>query len=238
MSDISELLVAAFQYQIHEVYTALPCVVVSVDQIKDQRVDVQPLINRIAPDGTDSLHPVILAVPLIFPATSTSSLTFEVSKGDTVLCVFSQRCSDMFKAGNGKAARPTDLRIFDKRDAMAIVGLFPFGKAINNPSRRSWVHSTSDTVLSHNLGKGNEVEIRLKKDGGIVLNTHLNVEVNCTQATINGDAVVNGSTTMNGDLQVNGTVTASTDVIANGVSLKNHKHSGGTLAGGLTGVPT
>lgn len=239
MSDLTELLKASFQYQIHEIYTALPCVVVSVANIKEQRIDVQPLLNNIRPDGTDVPHPVILGVPIMFPATSTSALTFEVSTGDSVLCVFTQRCSDSFKAGNGTVSRPIDLRIFDKRDACALLGLFPFSKAINNPKKRTWEHDVKDTVLVHNIGTANEVEIRFKKSGDLVINTNKNVTVNCQEAEVNATTTtINGDLVVNGDIDSTGTVTATTDVFGGGKSLKTHLHAGPATAPSGPVVPT
>lgn len=243
MSDLAELLKAAFQYQIHEVYTAIPCVIINIVNIGEQRVDVQPLLNNIRPDGTDVPHPALLSVPLIFPATNTSALTFEVNNGDTVLCIFSQRCTDSFKSGNGKAARPLDLRIYDKRDACALIGMFPFSKAANKPNKRTWEHDTKDTVLVHNIGTSNEVEIRLKKDGNLIINTNKNVTVNCEEAevnatttTVNGEAIVNGDLTVNGDIDSTGTITATTNVIGGGKSLIAHTHTAGTYKAGPTNV--
>lgn len=259
MSDLTELLRASFEYQIHEIYTAIPCVIVNVADINQQRVDVQPVLKNIRPDGTDVNHPVILGVPLMFPATATSALTFEVNSGDYVMCIFSQRCSDSFKAGNGEIARPIDLRIFDKRDAYAILGASPFSKAVNNPKKRKWSHSTNDTVLAHNLNTSNEVEIRLHKNGGITINSNAAVTVNSKSTvvnsdtttvnsdttTVNGDAIINGNTTVNGTTILNGSVivtgsiTATGGITGAGTSLGTHTHKQtGHESGQETAPPT
>lgn len=246
MSDLVPLLIASFQHQIYEVYTSIPCVIVNVKNIKEQRVDVQPCIKIISPDGEYVEHPVILSVPIMFPSTKTSALTFKVTTGDTVLCVFSQRCIDLFKAGGGTIVEPLDLRKFDKRDAVALLGLFPFGEAINNPSKRSFSHNTDDTVLVHNIGTGNEVEIRLGQNGNLTINTNKNVIVNAKEATINAtDTTINGNAEVNGNLVVSGNVTATNvtasssvgaaTVTAAGKSLSTHTH---TQTGHEAGVPT
>ncbi len=237
MSDLVPLLISAFQHQIYDVYTAIPCVIVNIKNIKEQRVDVQPCIKIITPNGDYEEHSVILSVPIMFPSTRTSALTFKVTTGDTVLCVFSQRCIDLFKSGGGGIVNPLDLRKFDKRDAVAILGLFPFSSAINNPSARTWTHNTNDTVLVHNIGTGNEVEIRLSESGKLTINTNQGVEVNAVSATvnaqtstINGDVIVNGNQTVNGNITCSQTVTASTDVVGGGKSLKTHTHTGSPTA--------
>lgn len=239
----------SFQHQIYDVYTSIPCVIVNVKNIDEQRVDVQPTIKIITPEGEYVDHPAILSVPLMFPATSTSALTFEVNQGDPVLCTFSQRCIDLFKAATTVGiVQPLDLRKFDKRDAVAIIGLFPFAAAPNNPKKRKWAHNTKDTVLVHNIGTANEVEIRLGKDGKVTINTNSNVEVNCTNATVNANATtinstltVNGNSTFNGNVNCSQTVTANTDVVGGGKSLLSHTHQGSPTAptGGIspTGAP-
>jgi phage baseplate assembly protein gpV len=211
--------------------------IINIRNINEQRVDVQPVVNIITPDGEYREHAPILSVPVMFPATKTSALTFEVSVGDTVLCMFSSRCIDAFKSSGG-IVNPLDLRRFDQRDAVAILGIFPFNKAINNPSAHKWSHNTTDTVLVHNLGTANEVEVRLKKDGGITINTNKAVEVNCNTATVNATSTtlnstltVNGNTTVNGNITCSQTVTATTDVVGGGKSLKNHIH------GAVPGAP-
>jgi hypothetical protein len=198
--------------------TAIPCVILTVhSNLQDQRVDVQPLINKIFPDGSTVAHPPILNVPLIFPSSKTSAFTFPVDKGDTVLCVFSQRGLDTFKAGGGLPTKPTDFRKHDRRDAMAIPGLSPFSNAINNPKQRTHSHSTKDAVIAHNIGTAAECEVRLKPDGKIVANSPVKVEVNApdtvinsTTATVNAtDVAVNATSTVvtSPTIRMNGTVT-------------------------------
>ena len=49
-------------------------------------------------------------------------------------------------------------------------GLFPFGMAINQQSKRTLTHSTDDVVVVHNLGTAEECEIRLKPTGKVEIN--------------------------------------------------------------------
>lgn len=233
MSDLVPLLVSAFRHQIYEVYTSIPCIIVNVKNINEHRVDVQPCINIITPNGDYEEHPVILSVPVMFPATKTSALTFKVEAGDTVLCTFSQRCIDLFKSSGG-IVNPLDLRQFDKRDAVAQLGLFPFQTAINNPSARTWTHNTNDTVLVHNIGTAKEVEIRLAESGKLTINTNQAIEVNAQTATVNASSTtlnssltVNGNTTINGNITTSGSITAMGDVTGQGTSLHTHVHNYG-----------
>jgi hypothetical protein len=182
--------------QLVNLWTCIPCVVLTVHQgLKEQKVDVQPIIKKVDYEGKSFDHPPILGVPLIFPSSKSSGFTFPIERGDTVLCLFSQRGLDTFKTSNGTSQAPTDFRKFDKRDAIAIPGLFPFGNAINNPSKRTYPHDTKDAVISHNIGKSTEVEIRLKPDGTLVVNSPIKTEVNAPNVEVNSeDTTVNTTT--------------------------------------------
>jgi len=228
MRDISlqEVLNNAFNFHTSDMYTAIPAVILAVRSEAEQLIDVQPLINIANVDSTHTERPQILGVPYIFPATSTSALILPVNVGDTVLLVFSMRALESFKQGSGIPANPLNWARFNKKDAMAILGLFPQKKAVNDPKKHTNPHSTKDTVLVHNLGTADEVEVRLKSNGGVVINCKT-AEVNATQSahietpnlTVDAD-----NTTWNGDISLNGGLTATGDVQAGGKSLINHTH--------------
>lgn len=184
--SLEEILGLSFDTQTANMYTAIPCTITNiVNSLEDLRVDVRPTINTLYSDGTSEDHSQLLGIPVIFPAGRTSMLSFPLFVGDTVLCVFSQRSMDNFKGGAGAAQAANDDRRFDSRDAIAIPGLVPFSKSLNKPSVRSWEHDTSDFVIAHNIATGSEVELRMKANGDLIINTNQNVEVNCTDATVN-----------------------------------------------------
>lgn len=179
---------ALFDYQMRNVFTAIPAKVMQVEDAGEQRVAVKPLINNVFPDWEDSIEfPTILSVQLMFPSSSTSAITFPVNAGDTVLLVFAQSCMDVFKSGDGTTQPPSDYRRFDKRDAIAVPGLFPFGMAVNQQSKRTLTHSTDDVVVAHNLGTEAECEIRLKPTGKVEITSPLQVEVNAPIVTVNAE---------------------------------------------------
>lgn len=186
---------ALFDYQMRNVFTAIPAKVMQVEDAGEQRVAVKPLINNVFPDWEDSIEfPTILSVQLMFPSSSTSAITFPINAGDTVLLVFAQSCMDVFKSGDGTTQPPSDYRRFDKRDAIAIPGLFPFGMAINQQSKRTLTHSTDDVVMAHNLGTEAECEIRLKPTG--------KVEINGSQIDISSSTKIGGNLINTGNVTV------------------------------------
>lgn len=240
---MEDVLLLASKSNNRKLYTAIPCVVLTVHgELHDQKVDVQPSVNIKYKDGTDEEHPPILGVPVIFPASRTSMLSFPINVGDTVLCVFSQRGIDNFKIGSGSPTQPSDNRTHNVKDAIAIPGLFPFGKALNNPSKRNLVHNTKDAVLTHNIGTSGECEVRLKENGDIQLNTPNNkVIVNCKDAVVNSTTVdINATsmtvdvanTTWTGNLTMNGTY------VLDGITINSHKHVGVMSGPSTTGLPT
>lgn len=247
-TSLQEVLKNSFRHYSSTMYTAIPCVVLKVhNSLNECKVDVQPSIDNMYKNNTTEQHPPILAVPVMFPSSNTSAFTFPINVGDTMLCVFSQKSMDNFKLGSGEPTPPNDFRRFDKRDAIAIPGLFSFSNSINNPARHTWPHSTSDAVVSHNLGTGNEVEIRLKASGDCIINTNQKVEVNCTDAVVNTTTVdVNATTgtfdiantTWNGNMIFNGNITQDGIHTLDGIVMNSHIHGGVQTGSGFTSVPS
>ena len=209
-------------------------------------VNVQPTVNIRQEDGDIEERPTILNVPVQMPASNTSAFTFPVNVGDTVLLVFTMQGIDTWKRGTGKPTTPSDFRHHSIRDCFAITGVFPLANSVNNPSKRTWAHSTQDTVMVHNIGTGSETEIRMKPSGDIIINTNQNVTANCNKATINSSLIEmnansmninvpnttwNGDITQSGDLTVSGLTTSgsivSGDIKSGTVSLSGHTHSKG-----------
>lgn len=264
--SMEEVLKLSFQRELSGIYTAIPCKITNIPStLSDLRVDVQPIINQLYADGTNEEHPQILAVPVVFPSGRDSMLSFPLFVGDTVLCVFSQAGMDTFKAGGGELAPPPDFRKMDSRDAVAIPGLTPFAKSLNNSAVRTWAHNTSDFVVAHNIGSGREVEVRMRPSGDVIVNTNQNATINCNNAEVNADSsfsvnapsctfqcdsfVVNTGTysmsatntaswSSSGTTNWSGTVNHTGTFTFNGIAFGTHKHTGVQPGGGTSGGPT
>lgn len=216
-------------------FTSMPARVVSSNN-SQQMVDVQLLVNRANADDTYTQRPPVLSVPLMYPASRTSQFSFPIEVGDTVLVVFGMRNIDRFKAGSTNAHDPLTFRKYDRQDAMAIPGLFPFSDARNNPSKRTLDHSTDDAVITHNIGSGQENEVRLKANGDVIVNSPSQVQINCSTAEVNAEdsitancttAQVNASdsvlidtpeTTVTGNMTVQGMLTYVSGMTGSGGS--------------------
>ncbi len=192
---------AFLSYKMESMFTCMPAIVVGVRELDKQKIDVQPVINRLDSDGYSIEYPTILSVPIIFPSSSTSSFTFPINQGDNVLLVFSQKGMDVFKSGDGTPNDPSDARSFDKRDAIAIPCVWPFEKAINQQSRRTLPHNVNDAVISHNLGTAVECEVRLKQDGSVMITG--------SQLILEGDTFISGSLSTDGNVVVGTGATGS-----------------------------
>lgn len=242
VASLQEALVAAFESQMSNMYTAIPCIVVAVkDNLNTQMVDIQPTINQKMKDGTTRERTIIMGVPVVFPVSKTAGFTFPISVGDTGLAVFSMRNMDAWKNGNGRPSSPLNFAKMDKGDAIFIPGLQPMSVAVNNPNKRVWQHSTSDAVLVNNIGSSNEAELRIKPDGSVMIRTNGTVSVECDTAEVLANSSVSvttpeitidaASTTWVGNANITGTWTF------NGIPFDTHKHSGVTPGGGTSGGP-
>lgn len=187
-SSLQELVTASFDAQIANQYTAIPCIVVSVDG--PNMVSIQPTINNKSRDGSVVERPPILGVPVSFPVSDTAGMTFPIKVGTTGVAIFSMRNLDGWKGGNGRAASPLNFAVMDKGDAMFYPGLQPPGISVNSPSKHVLSHDINDTVMFSNLG-GNEAEVRIKADGSIEINTSQQpVTVNCSEAIVNASTSI------------------------------------------------
>ena len=193
-ASIEQTLTDGIEHHLENFHFSIPAIVIRSD-LDNMQVDVQPSLNiKMFDGGSSSERPSIVGVPLVFPSSKTAGFTFPVNTGDSVLLVFSERGLDAWKAGNGYPSTPTDFRMMDYKDAIAIPGLMPRGQSIDNPSKHVHTHNTGDTVIFSNLG-GVESEVRLKTDGSVEINTsNQPVTINCSVANINANQEVNINT--------------------------------------------
>lgn len=248
--DVTDIIRTQFQIDMSDIHTAIPCKIVNVYQnMEQQKVDVIPSVNDLLKDGSGEEGMQILGVPVIFPGSATTLMSFPINPGDTVWVMFSQRSMDNFKIGNGEPTTANDHRKFSDQDAVAIPGLFPFGKSPNTPQIRKFPHEPNrDLCIAHNLASGTEVNILLKQDGQLIINTEAAVTVNCKDGVINATSSytintpqlnINASaTTWAGNITHTGNYTQTGTSTFNGIVFATHKHTGVTPGSGTSGGPT
>lgn len=187
---LDEVLISVLQNSNRTMFTAIPAKVVSVKSLAECRVDVQPSVNLFDEDlDVSKKLPPVFNVPVHMPTGRLGGLTFPVSVGDDVLLIFSQVGIDNWKRSAGDV--PSNLRRFDIQDAVAVTGVTPFSESNNNPKVRRLNHSPEELSISFNVGSGSECEIRMKRDGNIVINTPKDLTINCQSTVVNAkDSVI------------------------------------------------
>lgn len=232
---IQDAMMSAFESQMGNIYTAMPCVVVAIrDSLQGQMVDIQPSLNQKFKDGSVQERPVILGVPVSFQVSKTAGFTFPINVGDTGTAIFSMRNMDTWKSGNGRPTSPANAAKMDKSDAIFFPGIQPPGVAVNNPGKHILAHNTQDTVVFANLG-GAENEVRLKADGSVEINTsNQPVIINCSDATVNASTSINlnaptmtvdvANTLWIGNINHTGNYTGVGVQTFNGVVFSTHRH--------------
>jgi hypothetical protein len=200
------------------IWTALPGAIGSFDAAT-ATASVQPGVagTITGQDGSPSTVnlPVLMDVPVVFPRGGGCTLTFPVAAGDECLIVFACRAIDAWSQSGG-VQPPSNARKHDLSDAFAIVG--PMSQA----NRISGI-STSTTQLRSDDGS---TFVELDPSGQIV---------NVTAP--GGMTITTPTLHITGDVNCDKTVTATTDVVGGGKSLKDHKHTGVTTGGGISGPP-
>lgn len=249
VAAIQSTMMSAFDSQMNNIYTILPCIVVAVrDGLNGQMVDIQPTINQKQQDGTVAERPTIAGVPVSFQVSKKAGFTFPIEVGDTGTAMFSMRNMDGWKAGNGRPASPMNFAKMDKGDAIFLPGIQPPGVAVNNPAKHVLTHDTKDTVMFGNLGAA-EAEVRIKVDGSVEINTsNQPVVINCSDATVNASSSINlNAQTMTidcpsslwiGDVVHQGNWTQTGTYVLNTININLHKHTGVTTGAGTSGPST
>ena len=135
---LAEVLTAHTQAALENVHTAIPGVVLSYDGHAARTATIQPAVRLPMTSGPILDIPPITGVPIVFPSTAAGSLLFPVSKGDTVLLVFSEVCTGNFLSGDGQdLANPDATHRHSLSSPIAIPGLYPAQNVPAAPSADS-----------------------------------------------------------------------------------------------------
>jgi hypothetical protein len=126
-----------------EMHTCLPGRIEKYDY-SNQKATVKPLIKKVYLNDDVLEIPVLVNVPIVFPRSKTSGITFPLNKGDGVLIVFSERSLERWYS-SGEDSEPGDPRKFDLSDAIAIPGLFSFAQS-------NIAHNNDDVEIQNRNG--------------------------------------------------------------------------------------
>ena len=154
--QLAGVLEAAADASAAGLHVCVPGRIVKWDAQK-QRADVKPCIKRAFygeddARGVESL-PVVASVPVIFPGAGGYRLTFPIhassTDGDTCLLVFSDASLDRWLSGTGGEVDPEIDHGHALTDAVAFVGLRPFGAALGSCLTNEATLGKDDGVQVH-----------------------------------------------------------------------------------------
>lgn len=118
--DFTETINILIDRYMSEVHTCMPGVVVAYNA-ENQTATVKPSLKRFIAGDIFS-QPLLLEVPIIFPATKTAWLRLPVAEGDPVMLHFSEASLDRWWP-NGGEVDPDIPTKFAIADAIAVLGL-------------------------------------------------------------------------------------------------------------------
>jgi len=232
--DPQEAIRAALQGFQATLWTALIGIVETVDLVANT-CTVQPAVRgvRRKADGTivQVQLPILLDVPIQWPAGGGYTFTFPLAAGDEGLVVFTSRCFDPWWQSGGDDNNQVDVRMHDLSDGVFLAGVK------SQPNKLASVSSTA-AQLRKNDGSS-YVELAAHQ---ITLYSDANNYVQTQDATGGGVTTIKGSTkvVINGvTIDPSGNVVSSGEITAKtSHTVSAHKHGGVTTGGGQTATPT
>ncbi len=220
------------------IYTALPATIESYNT-KTKRAKLVPAIKSISTDNKSSLLPVLVNVPVIFPASGAFTMHFPLAAGDAVLVVFSQRGIQNFKQ-DYQRSNPTNENVLDYDSPIAIAG---FGAISFTPAE------TNSASLQTNDGKNaviigeSEVSLKLDNNSVTVSSSDIKLSVGSATATLTSSlfsssvpiAAPDFTSSTGSAATFSQGITTTQNVVAGTISLRTHIHP--DPVSGNTGVP-
>lgn len=206
LNDAEEAQRLAMEGHQSNVWTAMPCIVQTVDLAKMTVSCVIALQGRMEDqNGVLSFVNIspIQDVPIVFPSAGGFTITMPIQPGDEVLVIFAARCIDSWWQNGGYANIPMEYRMHDLSDGFAIPG----------PRSQPRVVSGIST---------NSCQLRLD-DGSAYI-----------ELTAAGKINLVGDVTVTGKISATDEVTAMT--AGTPIPLSTHIHPGVTTGGGNTGA--
>ena len=203
--QVSDLIRGGIFEYLKDVHTALPGVIESFDA-GEQLAKVRPAIKRVfkTSDGeavttTPQELPLLINVPVIFPAGNGWHLTFPVTKGDECLIIFCERSIEGWR-NDGGVVEPSAKRFHALNDAVAIMGLHSKPQKISDYSESAIELRTTGNKISIAEGlttlKGN-----VKIEGNVEINGNTTQQGNVSTT---GNVATTGNSTVSGALAVAG----------------------------------
>lgn len=201
-------------------------------------VDVVPMVDQTAADGTSVPHATIFNLPYSRVQGGSNAIIIDPQVGDIGVAVFASR--DISRVKNTRnSGLPGSYRKYSFSDGMYLFGIL-------NSAPTQYIQFVPGGIVIHSPAA-------VTIDAPVATVTaSTSATITTANMTVNGPLTVNGATTINGLATVNGgmsqtgasntatfagSMTVTGDVTASGKSLATHKHGGVTVGGGQTGTP-
>jgi hypothetical protein len=184
-------------------------------------VDVQPLVNQIAGDGSAWPHGRLYKLPYIRVQGGTNAIILDPKPNDIGLVCFASRDISSVKSPSGKAQAAD-----------------PETRGLNPPTSRKY--DMSDGLYIGGLLNGTPVQYIQFDDDAIRIVSPTLVRVQAPEIELAASTkvtVTSPDIALEGDVSVTGTVVAQGNVTGQGTSLHTHTHGGVTSGGANTAPP-
>lgn len=225
--DLVQIIKNAIQSELANLWTALPCEVVSYDS-EAVTIEAQPLIKIPITLPTGEIEtielPMLLDVPVMFPCAGGFTITHPIKAGDECYVSFADRSIDVWWQSGG-IQNPFDTRKHDLSD----------GFAFFRPQSQAKKISDISTENLEIRNDENTCKIQITPDG--VINFIGSKSVFHHPVEMQQTLAVAGATTMHANLDVSGKSTMTGGTSISGIEFETHKHSGVQTGSSDTGNP-
>ena len=129
--ELTDVVQSNVDRDLNRLYTTLPAIITDVSKLQsDNVVSVQPAIQKALTDGYSYNMPILIDMPIQWPAGGGAVMTFPLEVGDDVKLSFSMMSMSEWWLGSG-IVKPFDRRLHNLSDAFVIPSVFRDG---NNPA--------------------------------------------------------------------------------------------------------
>lgn len=201
--SMSEVINTVIENRLLDLHTAIPAIVRSFDS-SNNTVSVIPAIRRQYNDGIKEL-PILNDIPVMFPQSQDSIISFPLKQNDEVLLVFAERSVDIWKRDGGVVNPDSKTtRKFDLSDGFAL----PIGRGQSvDPSKLQVKNNNGIISIDANskffIGNTTDELLSILSDLTDVLKTIATDVTTTVTGTCpsGGGPLINGTGTGTGTLQ-------------------------------------
>lgn len=224
MAQLETIMKNSLFYHLKNMNFCCPAVVVGIQELEDGFIDVQPVVNKLYNTGDIDEYDIIKRVPVIYPSTGKTTISWPLDQGDGVLLQFTDKDIEAYKNGTKEIHDPQSFSILDLGNAVAHVGFNPYQESSLNPNNYTNEFDSKALNLVHNKKTQNEIKLSFNEDGSVNL-------ICPAQTRIKADSVILDTPLVDAGDAI---VKTNGDVVVKGISFYKHAttHTHGGVMGG------